>query len=205
MVINRYSPPSWHMPYNSALDRRGLLFSFHLCFSKPALRRHNSGLVWLLPALVGRTARSADGGRLSDPYFIISRAFSRRTLIHGRCHSFGHMGRTRLYGFLFTIRQMYTGGAFYGRFIWYESYDMVLVLVLGDTHFDWRFTIVEARMVLEVFEERQGESSRAELESNGLPFGTGESMRRGRLKLLNNTQNPNFFFCWYLGGLCPIT
>jgi hypothetical protein len=50
-------------------------------------------------------------------------------ILLGTWEAFGSMD-------FFTIRRMYTGGAFYGRFIWYESYDKVLVLVLGDTHFE---------------------------------------------------------------------
>lgn len=48
--------------------------------------------------------------------------------------------------FFYSIRQMYNGGHLIWRFIWYESYGMVLVLGdAGDTHFEWRSSLEQDR------------------------------------------------------------
>lgn len=106
--------------------------------------------------------------------------------------------------FFYSIRQMYNGGHLIWRFIWYESYGMVLVLVLGDagdTHFDWRSSLEQDRPGKAFWvggRRRKGSRVDLWLELHCGPGPVKLYPREG--SHLGNNKTKGFFFRRYRGG-----
>lgn len=97
-----------------------------------------------LHGLAGQWARSIRSGWLDNSISHIFSAFSRRSPAYDAAT--WHMAGPTVMDFFYSLRQMYNGGHLIWRFIWYESYGMVLVLGdAGDTHFDWRSSLEQDR------------------------------------------------------------